>query len=365
MVSLLIIFFLVSICFSFFCSLWEAVLLSITPAYARIQEQEGHALGRHLAEFKQNIDRPLAAILTLNTIAHTVGAIGVGSQAAAIWADTNPLITVVVVPVVMTLAILILSEIIPKTLGAVYWQRLAGFTVNGLLLILKLLAPLVWMTQWLTGLLKRDSEQSILSRRDYVAMTEIGEQEGVLHVNESQMIQSLLRFRKIVAEDVMTPRTVTVSVQENESVASFVETHKSKLPFSRIPCFEPGHPDNVTGYVLKSDLLEAMLENRGSEPVSALRRPIAVIKEETPIPSVFNHFLNKHAHIAAVVDEFGGFAGVVTIEDVIETMLGLEIVDESDTNEDMQQLARQIWERRATTRAESMQYPKPIGEESN
>ena len=202
-----------------------------------------------------------------------------------------------VVPVVMTLAILILSEIIPKTLGAVYWQNLTGFTVSSLRLIMKFLAPLVWMTQWLTGLLKRDYDQSIFSRRDYVAMTEIGEQEGILHANESQMIQSLLRYRKIVARDIMTPRTVTISVQEDETIANFLAAHQERLPFSRIPCFEAGNQDHITGYVLKGDLLEAMLKEQGDEPVATLRRPIAIMKDSTPIPALFEQYLLSLIHI--------------------------------------------------------------------
>ena len=172
MYSLLIVFFFLAIVFSFLCSLWEAVLLSITPTYARIEEQKGTSLGKTLSDFKENIDKPLAAILTLNTIAHTVGAIGVGEQAAMIWSDSNPLITRLLVPAGMTLAVLILSEIVPKTIGALYWQRLVKFTVVSLKFLMVVLAPLVWMGQLVTKSIKKDSDQPILSRNDFLAMAE-------------------------------------------------------------------------------------------------------------------------------------------------------------------------------------------------
>ncbi|MDA0272520.1 MAG: DUF21 domain-containing protein, partial [Proteobacteria bacterium] len=184
MISLLIVFALVSIVFSFLCSLWEAALLSITPTYAEIQNQEGSKLGNHLSEFKSNIDRPLAAILTLNTMAHTIGAIGVGAQATIIWADANPLVTSFFVPALMTLAILLFSEIIPKTLGASYWKELAPFTVNSLLMVMFALAPLIWVCKLLTSAMKK-TEGSIFSRSDFLAMAEIGAREGVFEHSES------------------------------------------------------------------------------------------------------------------------------------------------------------------------------------
>ena len=346
MLSLLIAFFLVSIVFSFLCSLWEAALLSITPAYAQIQLQEGSSLGQHLTEFKANIDRPLAAILTLNTIAHTVGAIGVGAQASIIWADTNPLITGLVVPGVMTLAILILSEIIPKTLGAVYWKQLAGFTVTSLLFTMTLLSPIVWACQLVTRALTKNTEGSIFSRSDFMAMAEIGAREGVFEASESEMISNLIQFESVSVADIMTPRTVVIAMPEDSTIAQCLQLHQP-LRVSRIPIFQNGSKDDITGYVLKDELLTAMIEERGDEMVASLRREIMIVQEDFPLPELFNRLVSRKEHIALVVDRFGGMAGVVSMEDAIETLLGREIVDESDSEADMRIQARRDWERRA------------------
>nr|CAA6828935.1 MAG: Magnesium and cobalt efflux protein CorC [uncultured Thiotrichaceae bacterium] len=346
MYTLLIVFFLVAILFSFMCSLWEAVLLSITPSYARIKLKENHPIGQHLHDFKENIDKPLAAILTLNTIAHTVGALGVGGQATAIWSESNPMITSLVIPVLMTLGILILSEIIPKTIGANYWEELAPFTVKSLLLIMKLLSPLIWMTQLITKALKKDKSKSVLSRSDFLLMTEIGEQEGMLKQSESNIIKNLLRFNKIEIKSIMTPRTVVNAASETMSLQAFHEKNPA-LQFSRIPVFKDDSKDKVTGYILKDDLLAALLDGQKTQALAALRRELMVVKEGTLITDLHHDFIEKNEHIALVVDEYGGMAGIVTMEDVIETLLGLEIMDEFDSNEDMQLVARKNWEKRA------------------
>ncbi len=346
MYTLLIVFFLVAILFSFLCSLWEAVLLSITPSYARIKLKEGATIGRHLKDFKDNIDKPLAAILTLNTIAHTVGALGVGAQATALWAETNPIITSVVIPVLMTLAILILSEIIPKTIGANYWEEMAPFTVKSLLFVMMLLAPLIWLTQLITKTLKKDKSRSVLSRSDFLLMTEIGEQEGMLEQNESQIIKNLLRFNSIEAKDIMTPRTVVKAAPEEMTLQAF-HAANTELQFSRIPTYREDSKDHVTGYFIKNDLFSGLLRAEGDRELGSLRRDIMVVKEQLSITDLHSGLLEKHEHIALVVDEFGGMAGIVTMEDVIETLLGLEIMDESDGSEDMQVLARKQWQQRA------------------
>lgn len=346
MYSLLIIFFLIALLFSFLCSLWEAVLLSITPSYAQIKLKEGTSVGNQLQIFKQNIDQPLAAILTLNTIAHTVGALGVGAQAAQIWADSSPIITGFVVPALMTMAILIFSELIPKTLGANYWKQLCDFTVKSLVILIKVLYPLVWFSQLLTKMLKKDKVAAVFTRSDFLAMTELGEQEGVFEQTESQIINNLLQFNSVQASDVMTPRTVVVKVAETTSIAEFYKANQN-LRFSRIPVYEKGHQDHIQGFILQNELLQKMLSNEGDQPVSSIMRPISLIKEAYPIPDLFNDFLENREHIAIVVDEFGGMAGVVTMEDVIETMLGKEIIDEMDHTDDMRELARRRWKKRA------------------
>ncbi len=343
--TLLILFASGAILFSFLCSLWESVLLSITPSYAHELEQKGSGIGKRLHTFKDNIDIPLAAILTLNTIAHTVGAIGVGEQAVKIWAETNPLLTGIVVPVTMTLAILILSEIIPKTIGANYWQRFTPFTVISLTFLIKILYPVIWVIELITKGLRKDKSEPVLTRSQFMTMAQVGEKEGVLDEQESEMIRNLLHFREVRVRAVMTPRTVVRMAPEQMTGQEFIDKYPDGR-FSRIPIYENDDHDAITGYVLKDDLLHRL--SHGEDPLmKELKREILVVLENYRITELFEQFLEKREHIALIVDEFGGMLGVVTMEDVIETMLGLEIVDEKDRSEDMQELARRTWRRRA------------------
>lgn len=335
-----------AILFSFLCSLWESVLLSITPSYAHDLELKGSRVGARLRAFKENIDIPLAAILTLNTIAHTVGAIGVGDQASRIWSEANPLITGLVVPIVMTLAILILSEIIPKTIGANQWQRLAGFTVYSLNILIKLLYPLIVMIQVITRGLRKGEMDPVLTRSQFLTMADVGHKEGVLDEQESAFIKNLLQYREIRAKDVMTPRVVTRMAPQEMTCVEFTEIYPD-LRFSRIPIYEDDHPEHIVGYVRKDDVLQHASREDDVTTLSEIKRRLLVVLESQKIPELFDQFLANRDHIALVVDEFGGMQGVVSMEDVIETMLGLEIVDESDAAEDMQELARRNWKQRA------------------
>lgn len=346
MYNLLIAFFLLAILASFLCSLLEAVLLSITPSYARVKLQEGGRVGRQLEFFKTHIDQPLAAILTLNTIAHTVGAIGVGDQSAKIWADANPMITGVVVPTIMVLGILILSEIIPKTLGANHWQRLVPFTVSTLRVIIFLLYPLVWVSQIITRTLKKDKSQSVFSHLEFLAMAEIGVTEGAVGQQDSEIISNLLEMVSVRAKDIMTPRTVVRLASEEQTIKDFYK-QAGELPFSRIPLYEDKVKEHISGYFLKSELLESLVQGKGDQPLSTIKRDIIVVHENLPISDLFNQILENREHISLVVDEYGGMAGIVTMEDVMETLLGTEITDESDDTVDMQALARKKWEARA------------------
>jgi len=346
MVTLLIAFFLLAIVISFLCSMWEAVLLSITPSYAQIKLKEGTRVGRRLQVFKENIDRPLAAILTLNTIDHTVGAVGVGNQATQIWAETNHFATSVIVPVIMTLAILVLSELIPKTLGANFWKELAPFTVKSLSLVIAILFPLIWFSQFITKALKRDKTKSVFSRMDFLAMAEVGADQGVFEKRESDIILNLLKFNSIRAKDVMTPRVMVKAASRDITIGQLYRSNQG-ISFSRILLHEGETIDTITGYILKDELLTKLVENKEDEPIHLLERKIITVPESFQIPDLFSRFLKAREHIAIVVDEFGGMSGIVTMEDVIETLLGLEIVDESDRVEDMRALARKDWEKRA------------------
>ncbi len=346
MYNLLILFFSVAILVSFLCSLLEAVLLSITPSYAHLKLQQGSHIGLRLEQFKSNIDRPLAAILTLNTIAHTAGAIGVGEQSARIWADSNPLITGVVVPVIMILGILILSEIIPKTLGANHWQKLVPFTVRTLEVIIFLLYPLVWISQKITQLLGKDKAESIFSRPEFLALAQIGVSEGHVKRHDSEIIANLLRFKSVRTADIMTPRIVVQSAPEEQTINDYYQS-VDELPFSRILLYEGKNNELISGYCLKGELLEALVQGKGDHILATIKREITVVHESLPISDLFNTFLERREHIVLAVDEYGGMAGIVTMEDVMETLLGMEITDESDSTVDMQALARANWKERA------------------
>ena len=342
---LLATFFLLALAFSFFCSLWEAVLLSIHPSHAKLESQQGTLTGKYLEDFKANIDRPLAAILTLNTIAHTVGALGVGGEAATIWGQANPWITRFAVPVAMTIAILVFSEIVPKTIGALYWRRLVTFTVHSVRILTIVLMPFVWLSQYITRGLKSESTQPVLTRTDLLAMAELGAEEGVFEAEESEMIGHLIRFQSIQARDVMTPRTVVALASETETIAEYYGNAKRQR-FSRIPLYNDSI-DHITGYVLKDDVLSALVEGRGDDPLANLRREIVAVDESYAITDLFTTLRSRREHLAVVMDDFGGMAGIVTMEDVIETLIGLEIVDETDATTDMRELAQRHRVRRA------------------
>jgi CBS domain containing-hemolysin-like protein len=313
------------------------------PELRSAHPQQGHTHRAQAEDFKVNIDRPLAAILTLNTIAHTVGAIGVGAQAAAIWTEANPLITSVLVPTIMTLAILILSEIIPKTLGATHWQGLAPFTVNSVSVLIVLLYPLVWLSQIITGLMKVSKQDSVFSHSEFLAMAEIGVEEGHVHPKHSEIIQNLLELHALPVKDVMTPRTVVSAAPESMTIGDWYADNRQS-PFSRIPLHKYESKEAVTGYFMKDALLMGLLGGAGDQPLKTLRRDIIIVPETRGIHDLLGEFIDKHEQIALVVDEYGGMAGIVTLEDLVETLLGTEIIDEYDQAVDMRLVAKHRWE---------------------
>jgi len=348
---LLIIFFLVSIVFSFLCSVWEAVLLSITPAYISQQKQAKTKIGIDLESFKEDIDRPLSAILTLNTIAHTAGAIGVGAQAGKLFGKNYidlgfyELSYESIIAVIMTLAILVLSEIIPKTIGANLWRKLAPFTIRSLNVLLIALFPFVWLSQRITKTLKKDKNKSVFSRADFKALTHAGEESGALAKKESTIIKNLLRFEAIQVKNIMTPRTVMIMADEEITLQEFYNTHE-KLRFSRIPIYH-NQPDNISGFILKDELLENLVRDNDEWPLHQIRKDVLAVNQDKPLPELFDALTQNRAHMAIVVDDFGSLVGLVSMEDVFETLLGLEIMDESDAVADLQELARKRWEERA------------------
>lgn len=343
--GVLILFASLAIFFSFLCSILEAVLLSITPTFIRVKKKEGKAYANTLARFKQDIDKPLIAILTLNTIAHTVGAILVGVQAEKVFGDGGN--AVGIVSAVMTVAILILSEIVPKTIGATYWQSLGKFTVVTLKILIFPLkyTGILWLMMLTTKLIGKSAHVSTMSREEFLAITDAAEEEGFFEEKETTVIKNLLVFKSVKAKDVMTPFSVATIENETTSIEDFHREHKN-LKFSRIPIYRE-KPNNITGFVLKDDILEEMIDEKGVEPLSILKRDVFITDPNTPIPELFEIFIKRKAHISIVSDQYGNTVGLVTMEDIIETLLGLEIMDESDHIEDMQLMARQNWEKRA------------------
>lgn len=343
--GLLITYALLSIFFSFLCSIIEAALLSFTPTYLSVKAKEGHSYATAISNFKSDIDVPLIAILTINTCAHTVGAILVGVQAEKIFGDgTN---SVAIVSIVMTIAILVLSEIIPKTIGATYWQKLGAFTAITLKILIFPLkyTGLLWLMLLTTRLIGKSAHVGTMSREEFQAMTDVASEEGVFEKSESTIIKNLLIFKSVTVRDVMTPFSVAKIEDEETTIEEFYQANKN-LRFSRIPVYKD-HPNDITGFIMKDEVLEQMVDEQGPEPLKILRRNIPVSDQSTPIPVLFENFIKNKEHISIIVDEFGNTIGLVTMEDIIETLLGLEIMDELDNIEDMQKLARKNWEKRA------------------
>ena len=343
--GLLILYALLSIFFSFLCSILEATFLSITPSYLRLKKREGKSFAITLSRLKEDVDQPLIAILTINTVAHTVGAILVGVQAEKVYSSGGG--TVGIVSALMTLAILVFSEIIPKTIGATYWQSLGRFTARTLQIFIFPLkyTGILWLMRLTTRLIGKSAHVTSMSREEFMAITDAAEEEGVFEKNESTFIKNMLVFRSVQAKDIMTPFSVAVTEDEKTTIEDFHRNHRN-LRFSRIPVYK-GKPNNITGFILKDDVLEEMLDEKGTEPLSTLKREIQITSMNTPIPKLFETFVDKRTHLSIVVDEYGNTVGLVTMEDIIETLLGLEIMDESDNIADMQVLARKNWEKRA------------------
>ena len=353
---LLIVFFVIAIGFSFYCSVAEATLLSISPSYiatlakrrtdGTIAEDETEVApanlktSTNLAKLKENVDRPLAAILSLNTIAHTIGAAGVGAQAAKIWGGT----AVGIASALMTLAILVLSEIIPKTIGALYWRKLAGPVGRSINVLIFLLYPLVWISELLTKLLSGGEKGSAVTEEEFSAMADLGLKHGLLAEEQSRMLGNLMKLKQITVAAIRTPRPVMIAADQSISVDDLLAKY-DPMPVSRIPIHE-NDIDKITGLVLRSELLRAKCRGQGNTPLSDYRRDVSTVSEGMELLTLMQTFLDAHTHLAIVVDDYGGTDGVVTLEDLVETLFGTEIVDEQDTVEDLQVRARQAWQKR-------------------
>ena len=349
---LLISYVVVALGFSFLCSIAEAVLLSITSAHIALLENEKKPSGLLLRALKDDINKPLAAILTLNTIAHTIGAAGAGAQAAAVFGSGY----VGLASAVLTLLILVFSEIIPKTLGAHYWKQLAPATAYVLKYLIIVLYPFVKLSEWLTGGLSHGPTLSGFSREEFAVMADLSSKEGQLAEQESHILKNLLLLRETRVTDAMTPRTVMFSLSQLVTVEEFFHKY-DQVPFSRIPIYDDER-ENITGFVFRSDLLLAKARGNDSSMLSNYRRDITAVPGAMSLSQVFNELLKLRVHMMLVVDEYGGVSGIITLEDVLETLLGMEIVDEKDDTVDMQKEARRLWRRRAGKMGLKMEQKK-------
>ena len=331
--TVLLIYLAIAIGVSFLCSVLEAVLLSITPSYLEQLKQEKPQSGKAIQSVKSRLDESLSSILILNTFAHTMGAAGVGAQALRVFGPEAE----TVVAVLLTLAILYFSEIIPKTLGATYWRQLAvpaAFTIKWLV---RLVYPLVWVSTRLTQLLGKSHKDEI-TREEILALASLGRKDGALKTQENKYLVNLLNLDDIQTSEILTPRTVVHMLEETTSVSDALKLDVSRQ-FTRVPVYRDS-TDNVTGMVIRVELFEADRAGHGGQSIATLAQPVVRVPEELPVYRLIDRFIREQAHLFLVEDEFGQTAGIVTLEDAIETLLGREIIDESDAVADMQELAR-------------------------
>ena len=336
--QLIYIIMLASIMLSALCSMLEATLLSTPISYVTGLEEQGVKGARRLKRLKQNADRPISAILCLNTIANTVGASIVGSLVYEVYGDA----IVGIFSTVFTLCILIFSEIIPKTIGTSYWRSLAlpaSVIIDAMIFIS---FPLVWVLERMQRLISSRSTQVSVSREDISAMVSVATEEEVIEKDEKKMIQNLLKLDEVTAHEIMTPSVVVEMVPANMTIKEFYDSENTH---SRILVYDEENDEYVMGYVLRQEVLEKMAEDKFSSTLNDILRPIMTFSEEDSVAEIWERLLEKKEHISAILDEYGSLRGIVTMEDVIETMLGQEIVDEKDEVVDMQEYAKDQWEK--------------------
>lgn len=347
--SLLILYIMLSILVSFTCSLLESVILSVTPAYIAVKTTQSPLIGNKLLKLKQQIDRSLAGILTLNTAANTLGSAGVGAQALALYGDN----AVAIASGCMTFVILIFSEIIPKTLGTVYWKKLAPLAALIIPIFIYLMYPFVVISEFISSILGADSIQKV-TREEMIMTAELGADEGTLNKKESLVIRNLLMLNKISITDIMTPRSVVFGFEKQMTVGEVFNDHKT-IQFSRIPVYNDTM-DHIEGVILRYKLMEAYAQDLDEMTIDHFMKPIHSVSEDSSVASCLDQFIKRKEHIFIVIDDYGITTGIITLEDVVETLLGVEIVDEFDSVEDMRKYARELWEERKKTR---IAFPTP------
>lgn len=339
--DLLLLFLLGAMGISFLCSLLESVLMTTTFSYINLREEEGYAPALLMKQYKEDTGRPLAAILSLNTIANTIGAAGVGMQATAVFGSK----WFGLVSAITTILILVFSEIIPKVIGTTYWRNLMGFAARTIRTLIIILYPIVRLVEMLTRVLRGKDEDPTVSREEVLAMVNVGEEEGVVDEDENKIFTNLMRLDSIHAYDVMTPRVVAKIAPENMTLRAYYDNDEYDH-FSRIPLYNPEAPEYITGYVLRNDALEELTEDHFRKTLGGIKRALPAFDQDMTLGNIFDSMLKQKSQIAQIIDEYGMFVGILTLEDIIETIFGLEIIDENDAIIDMQQYARERWEQR-------------------
>jgi CBS domain containing-hemolysin-like protein len=337
--TLLIIYLLIAIGVSFLCSILEAVLLSITPGFVETELKNKPRRALVLKAVRDDLDHSISAILILNTFAHTMGAAGVGAQALRVFGAQYETL----VAFLLTLVILYFSEIIPKTLGATFWKQLALPAAFVIRFLVKVLFPFVWLSAMMTRLFSQDDASSI-SREELAALARLGKREGALGPQEGALLENILKLRETRTEQILTPRTVVTALDGLRTINEALE-ELEKAPFTRVPVYREDI-DTVVGLVFKPKIFEAELEGMGDQPLEDYASPVFRVSEELPVLQLLDQFIKRREHLFLVEDGYGQTAGIVTLEDALETLLGREIMDESDTVEDMQQLAKSKYRNR-------------------
>lgn len=335
----LLIYISIAIGISFLCSILEAVLLSTSLSHIELAALAGKRSGLIMKKLKQNVEQAISAILTLNTIAHTVGAAGAGAQAAAVFGSE----WIGVISAILTFLILVFSEIIPKTLGAVYWKQLNPFAAYMIQFLVWILYPVVWAFQKMTDLMAPDEREPTVTRSELEVLAQVSRQEGALEEKESLILKNLLKLDGVQVKDVMTPRTVMFSLQEDTTVDEVMKKYAA-LSYSRIPIYTQS-PDDISKFVLRHDILMAAAEDRDSVAMKELARPLKSVPESLSVAETMQKFMTEKEHVFLVFDEYGGTDGIITLEDTVESLIGSEITDESDVVADLRDLAKKRYEK--------------------
>lgn len=329
----------VALALSFLCSVLEAILLSASPSYVETLVERGSRAGKLMSAHKENVEFPISAILTLNTIAHTVGAAGAGAEATALFGSEY----FGLISAILTFLILVFSEIIPKTIGAMYWRPLLPFAAYTIRFLVWVLYPAVWFLQWTTRVFQREENAPTITRHEIAAMASLGADEGSINEAETRVLRNLLQLNRVHVYDIMTPRIVVLMLQEKLTIGEVMQRQRA-LPFSRIPIYGDSL-DDVTGFVLRHDILSRAAHDEDSICLCDIKRDLHPIPEGVTVAHALNEFVKRQQHMFLVIDEYGGMAGVLTMEDALESLLGAEITDESDLVADMRKMAQERYQK--------------------